>query len=600
MLLKALADHAPHVAGLPPAGYRPRALRWRILIDEQGRPLSRDAEGRPAPDDLADADNRNGILTDAPYIYRAGTKPPPMLLVDTLEFVLARPKTDTAKAAEEAVRRNDAYIELLHQWAATEPADPTAAAVLAFFTNGHHLDITVPEQAKPSDTVALQVAGQPGWPHLGQAAQECWRRTVTQRKSARAGQGYCLSCGQEGVLLDTLPEPIKAGAIPTGNTRGRDAQLVSVNKSAQGRGGRIQLTDIPLCERCGAGSAAVLNALLAEEKHRYRTADSVTVWWLKDPVPFSPLRTLREARPDQVAAVFTELDRARHPRAGRRIDPNKFYALTLSANQSRVVVRDWVEVPLERALANIAAWFDDHRIQDPRSAEPVCVPLWLMALSLGRGTGEGDSSWRYIHGSEPAYAERDLLACALQGPRHRPPDRLLQRLIQRVRADGRVDLARAALLRLLLIRRDPAERNRLMPQLNPDDDRPAVLCGRIFAVLEDIQYYALRDPRSKKGPNTTITDRFFKQAAVAPLSQLVRLRTNANGHLKRLRREAPATAVALSDRLHELFGRLPEGPPATLDLHGQGLFIVGYHQQRAATRAAQRANRTTTPEENNT
>ncbi|GAB3474523.1 type I-C CRISPR-associated protein Cas8c/Csd1 [Nocardiopsis coralliicola] len=592
VLLKALADHGPHMAELPPAGFRPRTVRWRILIDAKGRPLSRNAEGAPTLDDLASADNRNGLPINAPYIYRSGAKPPPMLLVDTLEFVLAQPRDDSEKADQEAIRRNDAFIALLHEWASTEPVDPAATAVLAFFAGEHHLSLSVPEQATFSDTVALQVDSVSDWPHLGQAAQTCWRRVVGHRKSRRSARGHCLSCGREDALLDSLPEPIKSGAIPTGKARGRDAQIVSINKSAQGRGGRTQLADIPLCEPCGAGSAAVLNALLADEDHRYRGTDSVTVWWLKSPTPFSPLRSLRDAEPKQVAAVFDELARARHPNIGRIADSNKFYALTLSANQSRVVVRDWLEVPLERALANVAAWFQDHEIQDLTSDEPVHVPLWLMALSLGRGSESPENSWRYIRDSEPEHAERDLMTCALRGPQHRPPDRLLQRLIQRIRADGHIDRARVALLRLLLIRRDPAERNRLMPELNTEDDRPAVVCGRIFAVLEEIQYYALRDPGSKRGPNTTITDRFFKQAAVAPLSQLVRLRMNANGHLKRLRRESPATAVALGDRLHELFGSLPEGPPATLDLHGQGLFVVGYHQQRAATRAAQRANRT--------
>jgi CRISPR-associated protein Csd1 len=73
---------------------------------------------------------------------------------------------------------------------------------------------------------------------------------------------------------------------------------------------------------------------------------------------------------------------------------------------------------------------------------------------------------------------------------------------------------------------------------------------------------------------------------------------NANGHLKRLRRDNGGAATALSDRLHELFDLLPDGPPAVLDLHGQGLFVVGYHQQRAHSREAQRGNRPDSTEEN--
>jgi CRISPR-associated protein Csd1 len=595
VLLKALADHAPHVDGLPPAGYRTRTVRWAILIDAHGAPLSRGADGRPALDDLAGPDHRNGIALEAPYVYRSGAKPPPLLLVDTLQYVLAVPKEPGDKAEREAARRNSAYIDLLREWAAATPADPTATAVLAFFTSDHHRRIAVPAHAKPTDNVALRVHGHEGWPHLGEAAQRCWSRTVAARKSGRTGTGLCLSCGTVGTLLDTLPQSVKSGAIPAGNGRARDAQLVSVNTTAQGRGGRIQLADIPVCDHCGTQSTAVLNTLLADPEHRHRTDDAVTVWWLKEPASFSPLRLLEQPRPDQVAALYRELDRARARPADA--ETNRFYALTLSANQSRVVVREWLDIPLERSIAHITAWFEDHRMQDVRTGELRYAPRWLMEYSLGRGTTDGDT-WRYLGGSQPVYAGPDLLHCALRGPTHRPPERLLQRLLQRIRADGHIDHTRAALLRLLLIRRNPAERTRLMPRLNVDDARPALVCGRIFAVLEEIQYYALRDPTTKKGPNTTITDRYFKQAAVAPLSQLVRLRMNANGHLKRLRRDNGGAATALSDRLHELFDLLPDGPPVVLDLHGQGLFVVGYHQQRAHSREAQRGNRPDSTEEN--
>ncbi|MFC7742127.1 type I-C CRISPR-associated protein Cas8c/Csd1 [Nocardiopsis composta] len=155
--------------------------------------------------------------------------------MDNLEFVLAVAKAKTDKARTEARRRNDAYIELLREWAAEAEAegDPAARAVLACFENGRHLKVEIPKKAKSSELVAVSLTGHP-WPHLQPAAQATWRRTVTARKSGRAGQGECLSCGAHRMLLDSLPEPVKAGLIPVGTDRGRDAQLVSVNTPAQG------------------------------------------------------------------------------------------------------------------------------------------------------------------------------------------------------------------------------------------------------------------------------------------------------------------------------------------------------------------------------
>lgn len=582
MLLTRLVEHAPHV-DLPPVYYRRRRVRWLISLDLQGRVKSVNSAGHPQVASLADGDNPNGTELATPYVYRSGAKPPPMLLVDTLQYVLAMPASDSDKAETEASRRNVAYIALLEQWAERAPNDPVAAAVLGFFRRQGHLNVTIPEEARHNDIVALRVDGQ--WVHETDSAAAVWRTTVARRKGSDAGQGVCLACGREGTLLDTIPEPVKAGAIPVPGGRGRDTVLVSVNKTSQGRGGRIQLADVPICDACGSRATAVLNSLLATTEHRYRTTDSVTVWWLKHPTRISLFRSLREARPEDIHALFTELNQPRTGLENTRTDPNAFYALTLSANQSRVVVRDWLDVPLTNALTHARAWFDDHHIQDLWQDEPQHVALWRMARCLGRWkddeTGKG-----YVKDSEPPTAERALLATALRGGGHRPPVSLLQRLDQRIGADGHLDLPRMALLKLLLLRLNPQLRETVMPTLNPKNTQPAVLCGRLFATFEQIQYRALRDPRTKKGPNTTIGDKYFTAAKARPLPMLEMIHDTAKSHLKKLRRDNPGAWNALNQRLEELYTHLEGAPPATLDLEGRALFITGYYQQRAHDRAA--------------
>ncbi|CAM5391280.1 type I-C CRISPR-associated protein Cas8c/Csd1 [Streptomyces californicus] len=72
------------------------------------------------------------------------------------------------------------------------------------------------------------------------------------------------------------------------------------------------------------------------------------------------------------------------------------------------------------------------------------------------------------------------------------PARLLPHLLQRIRADRRIDHPRTALLRLAL------HTNRKDHQVTAPADRldstqldPGYLCGRVFALLEAIQYAAL-------------------------------------------------------------------------------------------------------------
>jgi CRISPR-associated protein Csd1 len=210
------------------------------------------------------------------------------------------------------------------------------------------------------------------------------------------------------------------------------------------------------------------------------------------------------------------------------------------------------------------------------------VPLWLLARSAGRwGTENGQH--RYLTQTVPAGCERDLLLAALRGTR--PPGYLLPRLLQRIRADGHIDVTRAALLRLILARTPHVPKETCMPGLNPDAPYPAYQCGRMFAVLEQIQRAALGEI------NTTIADKFLPAATTTPRAILVMLNKNASGHLRRLRRRNAGAYHALNSCLDEVLGHLgaDSNIPPVLDTGGQAQFILGYHHQRAADMAAARA-----------
>lgn len=585
MLLQRLKEYADRSEELPPRNYRERPVRWAVLLRPDG------TLAVPELHDRGDGDHPHGGPMAVPYAYRSGTRPPAMLLADDLRYVLDFQGADAGRSGSEPGFRNADFISLVMRLRDNASGDPAVQAVASFYERGLHHEVKVPgDIAKPTDVAAIWVEGEEGPVHARASAVEFWAGETRDRKSS-ASAGVCLVCGRHGPLLATLPSAVKGGAIPAGGGQARDAQLVSVNKPAQGRRGKIQLASIPVCDECGPAAVSALNSLLADRKSRYRTEDAVMTWWVRDGSSFPVSDWLNEPEPDEVAQLIGELHKPRRDSGLEGVDAAAFCAVTLSVNQSRVVVRDWLEKPVAEVQANLGRWFADHRSADLWQDGLVAVPLWRLAVSAGRWAAENGQE-RYQAKLMPHGCERDLLLTAFKDLL--PPAYLLPHLLQRVRADRHVDLPRAALLRLILVR---SRRNRAadsselpkedyMAGLNPDLPILPYQCGRMFAVLEQIQRAALG-----RDVNTTIADKYMSAAIATPLPILTMLRKNANGHLKRMRRTNEGAYYALSSRLDEVVARIPGDPgiPAALGLEGQGEFILGYHHQRAADIADARA-----------
>lgn len=511
MLLQRLTEYAERAREqdeLPRPYYRFRPVRWAVQLQPDGTP----AVSRLA--DRSDDKHPSGQQLAVPYVNRSGVRPPPMLLADDLRYVIGFAADDSERERGECDRKNSEFIALVSAWRDSAPDDPVAVAVASFFENGLYRNLEPPPtSAKASDVVAVMVGDE--WAHERASAARFWAGVVRGRKSSDV-TGLCLVCGTARPLLGTIPEMVKAGAIPAGSGRGRDAALVSMNNPAQGRGGKLQLASAPVCDQCGSAAMSGLNSLLADDASRYRTTDGVLTWWLRDGRRLPMMQWLNEPRPGQVAQFFKEF---RAP--GRKVSPGTFdagafCAVTLSVNQARVVVRDWLEVPLSEVQEHLEIWDADHAVTDLWKDGPQLVPLWLLAASAGRwGTEQGQE--RYIRSSVPDGCERDLLLTALRGTP--PPGYLLPHLMRRIRADRHVDLPRAALLRLILAR-SPGRRRKEshMTGLDPDLASPPYQCGRMFAVLEDIQRAALG-----RDVNTTIADKYLPAATAAPRAILTML-----------------------------------------------------------------------------
>ena len=113
--------------------------------------------------------------------------------------------------------------------------------------------------------------------------------------------------------------------------------------------------------------------------------------------------------------------------------------------------------------------------------------------------------------------------------------------------------------------------------LNPDHPEPAYHCGRLMAVLAELQYAALGDV------GAGVVQRYYGAASQTPGLILGRLVRNSQNHLNKP--DKPWLASKYETAMMNIHGQLKDRFPRILDLEGQGLFALGYYQQLAALRA---------------
>src|SRR5208337_1051016 len=139
--------------------------------------------------------------------------------------------------------------------------------------------------------------------------------------------------------------------------------------------------------------------------------------------------------------------------------------------------------------------------------------------------------------------------------------------------------ARVSLLKAFLTRQGvPME-----PCLFENHPEPAYHCGRLLAVLADLQKTALGDV------GAGVVQRYYARASTAPADALGPLINLSNRHLDKIADKG--LADYLQGNIAEIWGKISrEYPPKSLDSIGQSLFAMGFYQQIAHMRHERRAN----------
>lgn len=458
-----------------------------------------------------------------------------------------------------------------------------------------------------------------------------WRKIHEQEISEKTDvveKGLCLITGANDVAIARTHMPkIKLGMkdTPPGG-----AAVVSFEKSSPSFSsfGKSQSYNAPVSIEASTAYSVALNWLLSQRNHSLRLGGTVVCFWARDSEEATDIfaELFEQPKPETVRRFLTSPSRgAEH----HGVEPDEFYSVTLAGNAGRIVVRNWLQCPLETATANLKQWFEDLRIAPYGDLSP-------SAKAKRKANGEGKEAPQplglYMLAMTTVRESKDLQSelltqlyrAALEG--HAPSVMLLKPIFERIKLDlakfGDGILAtpirfktqtairearqpmpppgesRFALLRLILNRQLRKEgKPEMEPQVFETDDA-AYNCGRLLAIFDDLQMRAHDYQLEGAG----VVERYYGSASSAPNSAFGILWRLHQHHLKKVSRggdRGKAAAEAIKRRIAGIAALFPQPKPnfppefpRSFSLVQQGRFALGFYQQKAADDAARRAAKT--------
>jgi CRISPR-associated protein Csd1 len=571
MILQQLYRNAKSILGdnFAPTMYGLKPVRWEVCLSSNG-----DFEGFASLG--GDKEEKRGKPRFVPLPPpRSGKVIKPCILADTPAYVLGLALEEKEKRAEQ--KHSD--FQALVQRCAKETGDPTVKTVALFLSQWDPEVVPIPKEMTAADLVIFRVGGIR--PTERPSVQTFWANENSLDSAGPITTAQCMVTGLNGPIERILQQ--KINGIPNGNPVG--TALLSADKPAFESYGWQQARMSPISRDAAELSTKALNQLIKGDRTHITIGSLVYVFWTDE--GGDELMALALDRPDD-AQVRDSLNAIWTGKQNHTLRTDSFYGLALSASGGRAVVRDWLRTTVENAYGNLELWFEAQEMVMADGTEGPPLGVNRLARSLYR-----DPNKDMIAAVPQALVESALNETPV-------PRSLLSKAVVRCRigtktlngAVTHVTRPQAMLIKACLVT-DPAftlmekEQYKRMSQLDPTQENPAYLCGRLLAELDYIQYAALGKL------NTTLVDRYFGAASTAPATVFGLLLVNANkAHLPKLRKSKPGVYQALQKRLEEIVAPTPEQPvglknfPPTLTLQDQGLFALGFYHQRAADRKA--------------
>jgi len=523
----------------------------------------------------------------------------PYFLCDTPKYLLGyEVETDKTTKQIEFLPRQDWIRASLayHRELIGDSSDEGLRAFLLFLEK----QVSRPGNAFPKDmytgkNLIFQFDGDQNDIHDRPATKIIWEK-FRQQPSPDELCGQCLITGEP-----TVPIAKTHNSVPILGGHLSGCSLVSFKPDSFKSYGKEQSYNAPVSKNAEFKYITALKYLLSNPKMHSLVGETTVVFWAtktgieQDIMSvFFPSNDMNKRDPQTIDKIQNIISAIRAGKSFRDIaDPSiETYVLGLSPNTARLSVRFWYTSTFGKFMRNMTSHQDAIGLLNWHGeVKSVGISQILRKTVPSAVTTDW---WEKC----PNSFEQGLFNAILTGAPY--PISLYMTMLMRIRSeagmvpkkaasakkemqgkkkgektessetDG-IDFVRVGYIKAVLCRN--FKRDDVTMSLNLKSTNKAYTIGRLFAVLEKLQYEANND--------STIRSRYFASASTNPKLVFPSLLNLAQHHIAKVDSEKDGYASKYYDAdISKLLWNLDNEFPATLNLEEQGLFILGYYHQR--------------------
>ena len=555
MILRALYDYYKRSDNLPAKGMEEKEIGFLIVLSPKGRFLRFE--------DCRLGKDRARIYLVKKHVGRSSAAIA-NYLYDNSAYVLGY--SDKTNGKEQLYF--DTFKEKVETITKVFPDNKDIYAIQAFYKNSRDAIIQIVSQdvlwedirknlSKKYSTFSFRIEGD-----LKIVAE---KKEILQLEECDSSDAkFCLVSGKYGVPVDTTTATMIPGSQAI-------AKLVAFQvNSGYDSYGKTKCGNAPISEEAEFAYTTALNSMLQKgSRNKFMLGNRTFVFWASSKNEasleaenslFELLGYSEEVKDDPNANIMKARKVFESIYSGllKTELEDRFYILGLAPNSARIAVVYWSETTLKDFAGKILNHFNDMEIHDTRKDKKPYMGIREIISSVTLGGKMSDVT--------PNLPEA-VVKSIFQGLPY--PQTLYSACIRRIRAEQKLTIARAAIIKAYLNRQNNNNKT-IDIMLDKDNNNQGYLCGRLFAVLDKIQEDA--------NNISSIRERYMNAASATPSAVFATILNLSIHHSEKL---DEGRKIYFEKLKQEIIDKMSaNGFPAHLGLQDQGRFFVGYYHQR--------------------